>query len=206
MDISQPYRNSDLRQQNLVEVHMGLFSIFYDNHGKDIFKWMHYLPIYEKHFQRFINQSITILEIGCLHGGSLQMWKRYFGPHARIVGIDINPKCAEHEEDQIHVRIGNQEDKTFLVQVAEEFGSFDIVIDDGSHICEHLIASFQVLYDYVKYNGVYVAEDLHTNYWPDYGGGVRRSGTFIEHAKLLIDELNAYHTKGDIRLVGDALI
>jgi 23S rRNA U2552 (ribose-2'-O)-methylase RlmE/FtsJ len=175
---------------------MSLWSQFYDNPGKDVFKWVHYLPIYEKHFQRYVNQTVTVLEIGCLHGGSLQMWKRYLGPHARIVGIDINPACAAHEEDQIHVRIGSQDDKAFLRKVAEEFGPFDIVIDDGSHICEHLIASFEVLYGFVKDNGIYVAEDLHTNYWNGYGGGVRRTGTFIEHAKLLIDELNAYHTQG----------
>jgi 23S rRNA U2552 (ribose-2'-O)-methylase RlmE/FtsJ len=175
---------------------MSLWSQFYENPGKDVFKWVHYLPIYEKHFQRYVNQTVTVLEIGCLHGGSLQMWKRYLGPHARILGIDINPACAAHEEDQIHVRIGSQDDKAFLRQVAEEFGPFDIVIDDGSHICEHLIASFEVLYGHVKDNGIYVAEDLHTNYWNGYGGGVRRTGTFIEHAKLLIDELNAYHTQG----------
>ena len=175
---------------------MSLWSQFYDNPGKDVFKWVHYLPIYEKHFQRYVNQTVTVLEIGCLHGGSLQMWKRYLGPHARIVGIDINPACAAHEEDQIHVRIGSQDDKAFLRKVAEEFGPFDIVIDDGSHICEHLIASFEVLYGFVKDNGIYVAADLHTNYWNGYGGGVRRTGTFIEHAKLLIDELNAYHTQG----------
>jgi 23S rRNA U2552 (ribose-2'-O)-methylase RlmE/FtsJ len=175
---------------------MSLWSQFYENPGKDVFKWVHYLPIYEKHFQRYVNQTVTVLEIGCLHGGSLQMWKRYLGPHARIVGIDINPACAAHEEDQIHVRIGSQDDKAFLRKVAEEFGPFDIVIDDGSHICEHLITSFEVLYGFVKDNGIYVAEDLHTNYWNGYGGGVRRTGTFIEHAKLLIDELNAYHTQG----------
>ena len=175
---------------------MSLWSQFYDNPGKDVFKWVHYLPNYEKHFERFVNRPLTLLEIGCLHGGSLQMWKRYFGPHARIVGIDINPDCAAHTEDQIDVRIGSQDDKAFLQRVADEFGPFDIVIDDGSHVCEHLVASFQALYGHVKDTGIYVAEDLHTNYWDGYGGGLRRPGTFIEHAKLLIDELNAYHAQG----------
>lgn len=174
---------------------MSLWSEFYDNPGKDVFKWVHYLPIYEKHFQRYQNRPLTLLEIGCLHGGSLQMWKRWFGPHARIVGLDINPACAAHAEDQIEVHIGSQADPDFLQRVARQCGPFDIVIDDGSHICEHLVTAFEVLYPHVKDDGIYVAEDLHTNYWPEYGGGVRAPGSFIEHAKGLVDQLNAYHAR-----------
>jgi len=174
---------------------MSLWSLFHENPGKDVFKWVHYLPNYEKHFERFVNRPLTLLEIGCLHGGSLQLWKRYFGPHARIVGIDINPACAAHVEDQIDVRIGSQDDPAFLQKVVDEFGPFDIVIDDGSHMCAHILASFRVLYPHVKENGLYVAEDLHTNYWPEYGGGLRAPGSFIEHAKGLVDELNAYHAR-----------
>ena len=175
---------------------MSLWSMFHENPGKDVFKWVHYLPIYEQHFQRYVNKPVTVLEIGCLHGGSLQLWKRHFGPHARIVGIDINPACAAHAEDQIDVRIGSQDDLVFLDKVVDEFGPFDIVIDDGSHACAHLIASFNALYGHVKDDGIYVAEDLHSNYWEEYGGGLRKPGTFIEMAKLLIDELNAYHSRG----------
>lgn len=179
---------------------MSLWTDFYDNTGKDIFKWVHYLPIYEAHFARYVNRPLKMLEIGCLHGGSLQMWKRYFGPHVHIVGIDINPACADHAEDQIDVRIGSQDDTAFLAKVVEEFGTFDIVLDDGSHVCEHQIISFKALYPHVKDDGIYVVEDLHTNYWDEYGGGLRRPSTFIEHTKMLIDELNAYHSRGALEV------
>lgn len=179
---------------------ISLWSLFYDNPEKTVFKWTHYLPIYERHFARFVNRPLTILEIGCLHGGSLQMWKRYFGPFATIVAIDIDPAAARHEEDQIKVRIGDQSDPVFLQRVIEEFGPFDIVIDDGSHIAEHAPASFKVLYSHVKENGIYAVEDLHTNYWDDYNGGYRNPSTFIELTKNLIDELNAYHTRGAVEV------
>lgn len=177
---------------------MNLWTLFNVNDGKTVFKWTHYLPIYEQHFQRFVNRPVNILEIGCLHGGSLQMWKRFFGPAANIVSIDINPEAKQHEEDQVHVRIGDQSDEAFLLSVVEEFGKFDIIIDDGSHICEHLTKTFSVLYQHVLDHGIYVVEDLHTNYWPDYGGGLREPASFIELAKNLIDELNAYHTRGAV--------
>jgi 23S rRNA U2552 (ribose-2'-O)-methylase RlmE/FtsJ len=170
--------------------------MFYENPGKDIFKWNHYLPIYEKHFFRFVNRPVTILEIGCLHGGSLQLWKRYFGPHATIIGVDIEPGCLSHVEDQISIRIGSQNDRAFLSSVVEEFGSIDIVIDDGSHFSDDQIISFNTLFDHLSDNGIYAVEDLHTNYWTEAGGGVKKPGTFIETAKQLIDELNAYHTRG----------
>ena len=174
---------------------MSLWSLFYGNEGKAVFKWTHYLPIYEHHFGRFQNRPLTILEIGCLHGGSLQMWKRYFGPFATIVGIDIDPNALNHTEDQIHIRIGDQSDETFLLSLLEDFGKFDIIVDDGSHACEHITKAFSVLYSHVADNGIYTVEDLHTNYWPEYGGGLKSPASFIELAKGLIDELNAYHTR-----------
>ncbi len=175
---------------------MSLWSLFNANDGKTVFKWTHYLPIYEHHFSRYVNRPITLLEIGCLHGGSLQMWKRFLGPHVTIVSIDIDPNARNHEEDQVHIRIGDQSDESFLLSLVEEFGKFDIIIDDGSHVCEHQIKSFSVLYPHVTDLGLYALEDLHTNYWPDYGGGYKKPSTFIELAKNLIDELNAYHTRG----------
>ena len=177
---------------------MSLWADFLSNgDGRVIHKWKHYYPIYERHFARFANQSVTLLEIGCGDGGSLQMWKRYFGPHAQIVGIDIEPRCAEFEEDQIAVRIGSQDDPAFLDRVTAEFGPFDIVIDDGSHVQAHVAASFAYLYAGLSKSGVYFVEDLHTAYWPDFGGGLGKPDTFVEIAKGLIDELNADHARDD---------
>jgi hypothetical protein len=173
---------------------LSLWTQFYFNEGKKAFKWSHYLPIYEHHFQRFVNRPLTLLEIGGLNGGSLQMWKGYFGPQATIVCIDINPEVKQHEEDQIHVRIGDQSDTAFLQTLVDEFGQFDIVIDDGSHFSPHQIVSFDFLYPHTKENGVYLVEDTHTSYWPEWGG-LKRPGTFMEFTKDLIDSLNAYHTR-----------
>jgi cephalosporin hydroxylase len=127
------------------------------------------------------------------------MWRRYFGPHAQIVGIDIRPECANFEEDQIAVRIGDQADSRFLGSVIEEFGRPDIVLDDGSHVMEHVVATFKFLYQHTSANGVYMVEDLHTAYWPEYGGGLHQPGSFIELCKTLLDELNADWTRDAMR-------
>ena len=127
------------------------------------------------------------------------MWKRFLGPHARIVGIDLRPECKEFAEDQIEIRIGDQSDKAFLLDLCKEFGAPDVVLDDGSHIMSHIHASFSILYPQLPRNGVYLVEDLHTAYWPEYEGGLKRQESFIETCKGLIDELNADHSRGAFR-------
>lgn len=175
---------------------MALWSDFLTNDKRIIHKWKHYFPIYERHFKDFVYKPVTFIEIGCGKGGSLQMWKRYFGPHARIIGIDINPDCKRFEEDQIEVHIGQQQDHQLLQSLINEVGAPDIVLDDGSHVMSHIIASFQFLYPRMAKNGIYMVEDLHTAYRDEFEGGLRKPSTFIELCKNLIDELNADHTRG----------
>jgi cephalosporin hydroxylase len=175
---------------------VNLWQDFLTNDKKIINKWVHYFPIYERHFSPWRNKSLTFLEIGVSKGGSLQMWQRFFGPLAKIVGIDINPGCAEHEGPGIFVRIGDQSDHAFLQTIVDEFGAPDIVLDDGSHHMSHVSDSFRFLYPRMDKNGVYMVEDLHTAYWEEYGGGMDNPQTFINLAKTCIDRLNADHTRG----------
>jgi hypothetical protein len=175
---------------------MTLWSDFQTNDQHIIHKWKHYFPAYERHFAKFVNTDVVFLEIGCGQGGSLQMWKRFLGPYARIVGIDLRPECKEFAEDQIDIRIGDQSDKTFLLGVCKEFGVPDVVLDDGSHVMSHIHASFSALYPQLPRNGVYMVEDLHTAYWSEFEGGLERKESFMETCKHLIDELNADHSRG----------
>lgn len=176
---------------------------FTQNNSRLIDKWMHYFDIYEKHFSRFRNKEICILEIGVFQGGSLQMWKNYFGDKAKIYGIDINPDCKKLEEENIQIFIGSQSDRQFLKEVRNNIPLIDILIDDGGHKMQQQIISFQELFNHVKPNGVYLCEDLHTSYWLLFGGGHKRKGTFIEFSKNFIDQLNAYHSQQKSLYVND---
>jgi hypothetical protein len=182
---------------------MNLWQDFLTNDQRVIHKWVHYFPIYERFFSNWRNKSLTFIEIGIGQGGSLQMWQRFFGPMAKIIGIDINPQCKAYESPGIFVRIGDQSDHVFLAEVIDEFGSPDIVLDDGSHQMEHILSSFEFLYPFMYKNAIYMVEDLHTAYWEEYGGGIDNSGTFINFAKDCIDRLNADHSRG--RLTPDLI-
>jgi cephalosporin hydroxylase len=170
-----------------------LHRYYLNNGGKKLSKWMHYFDIYERHFEKFRGKNPTVLEIGVFGGGSLAMWKGYFGAGCKIIGIDVDPECKAHEAEDIEVFIASQDSPAVVDDIMAKYKSIDIVIDDGSHMQEHMIASFTLLYEKLAADGVYLVEDTHTSYWPDYGGGLRKPGTFIEYCKYKIDELSAFH-------------
>lgn len=164
---------------------------------KVVYKWEHYFPAYEENFSSYRNKDFVFLEIGVAAGGSLQMWRKYFGPLVTIVGIDNNPEF-KYDSPGINIRIGDQSDVEFLKSIVDEFGIPQIVLDDGSHNVNHINTSFDYLYPLMGPNSVYMVEDLHTSYWEDYGGGIHNQNTFINRTKNFIDLLNADHSKGQI--------
>lgn len=168
---------------------------FRNNQGRLIHKWLHYFDIYDRHFAPYRKKNITVLEFGVAHGGSLQMWRDYFGRKARIIGVDIEPKCAKFGGKQIEIIIGDQEDRDFLRSLRERVGPVDIVIEDGGHTMTQQINTFEEIWPAVRDGGILLIEDLHTSYWENYGGGNKKPGTFIEYAKDLIDQMNAWHSK-----------
>lgn len=175
-----------------------LHKYFLANGGKRLHKWMHYFDIYERHFERFRNKSPVILEVGVFGGGSLEMWKEYFGAGAKIIGLDIDPSCKAHEADGIQIFIGSQDDPYVLNEIVEKYPEIDIVLDDGSHIMKHMVETFEYLYPKISPNGCYIVEDTHTCYWDEYGGGVKRVGSFMELVKDRLDDINAIHARGAI--------
>lgn len=182
-----------------------LAAYFFANPGRLMQKWHHYFDIYHRHFERFRGKSPVVLEIGVFHGGSLQMWKEYFGPGARIIGVDVDPRCTAAAEDGIEILIGDQADRGFLAEIRRRYPRIDIVIDDGGHTMPQQIASFEELYPHVQPEGVYLCEDIHTSYAPHFDGGYRREGTFIEYAKGLVDRLYAWYSYEPERFAVDAL-
>jgi len=176
---------------------------FAENTGGKIHKWKHYFEIYDRHFARFRGTEVHVLEIGVAHGGSLRMWKDYFGPQAHVYGVDIEPNTKALEEPQIQVLVGDQASVDFLLSVVAAVPRIDIVIDDGGHTMYQQEVTFETLFPHVSNDGVYLCEDLHTSYWGEYGGGYMREGTFIERSKRLVDEINAWHSRSARLVVSD---
>jgi hypothetical protein len=182
--------------RRVVQPQGALEGIFYGHKGRLAHKWHHYLEIYERHLEPLGRRAepVRLLELGVSAGGSLDIWRKYFGPSARIVGIDIDPACASRVSAENTVIIGDQSDPGVLAAAIDKLGGgVDIVIDDGSHLGRHQIASFNYLYPRISEHGIYFCEDLHCSYWDSHEGGYRRPGTFIEFGKDLIDRLHAWY-------------
>jgi hypothetical protein len=170
-----------------------LREIYEEHNDRLMHKWDHYIDIYDKFFSPYRDKEIVFVEIGVAHGGSLQMWRKYFGEKALLFGIDINPECKKFEEGNTKILIGSQTDEKFLEEVKSKIPPIDILIDDGGHTMKQQITTFNILFDHVKMNGLYVCEDLHTSYWYEYGGGLHNKNSFIEFSKKFIDNIHSWY-------------
>ena len=157
-----------------------------------------YMSHYQNHFNSFRNRKINLLEVGVggfenpsIGGHSLRMWKAFF-KRGTIHAIDIVEKSSLQEK-RIKIFKGSQVDLDFLKDVVNSMPKIDIIIDDGSHINEHVITTFNFLFPKLKTKGIYVIEDTQTAYWPKYGGtnrGNSESKTSMNYFKSLTDGLN----------------
>lgn len=186
------YKGSNMTTDNFFHKFMT------NNTGKRVDKWEHYFAVYERHLSRFRNKSPVMLEIGVFGGGSLAMWREYFGPGCKIIGLDINPDCKAHEAEDIEIFIGSQDDEAIIATILAKYGLLNVVIDDGSHRMDHMKRTFELLYPKIDTNAAYIVEDTHTCYWPRWGGGYRKQDTFQEFSKDRTDDLNAAYTDGEL--------
>jgi len=174
--------------------------IFEAHTGNLVDKWNHYFEIYDRYFTGYVGKEVAVLEIGVSQGGSIDLWKKFFGKKLRYYGIDINPGCKKFEGENVKIFIGSQEDVAFLEKVKTEIEDLDIIMDDGGHTMKQQITSFQTLFSKVKYGGIYLCEDNITSYWYQFGGGLKRKNTFIEYIKNLVDVMHLWHAGKDIYL------
>ena len=138
-----------------------LHNYFYNhNEGPGIWKWDHYFDIYHQHFKKYIGKEVIVLEIGVYSGGSLGMWRKYFGSKSKIIGIDIESSCKSYESEQIEIVIGDQEDREFWKDFKIKYPSIDIVIDDGGHAANQQINTLIELLPHINPGGIYLCEDI----------------------------------------------
>ena len=156
-------------------------------------KYKNYFPVYERLFSRFKGKKITFVEIGVLSGGSLFMWRNYFGKDARIIGVELNPEAKRFEKDGFEIYIGNQSDENFWKGFFEKVGEVDIILDDGGHTNFQQIVTSCSCIPFIKDDGVLVVEDVFHSYGVSYGASGFYNPSkysFINFCKKTIDDVN----------------
>lgn len=179
------------------ELKNDLQKYFHTMAKRPIHKWSNYFEIYEAHLEAFRGTKVNLLEIGINGGGSLQMWKWYFGQKAKIYGIDID-ESKLFEEVKIKTFQCDVADRDQLKEVIGNMPTLDIVIDDGGHTMEQQIAAFEVIYPAISSNGIYICEDTHTSFFEEYGGGAKSKRTFMAVIKKYIEQLSANHSREQV--------
>lgn len=163
--------------------------IYKEHTGYVSHKYIHYFFVYDCIFKRFLEKEkpIKMLEIGVQNGGSSEIWKKYLPQGSIIHSLDIDERCQSLKfSEGIFFHLGNATDAVFMEKTFGDI-QFDVIVDDGSHICKDVIQTFKYLFPKMKSGGCYIVEDMHTSYWKKYGGGIYNKKNSIEYFKKLIN-------------------
>ena len=158
------------------------------NHG--------YHRFYYHALKHLCDASFNMLEIGIEGFQSVDMWKRFF-PKAKIYGIDIN---REYKDGRMCIFKADQSNLQHLQAVLQAMDSAKcaFINDDGSHIPEHQILTFNEFFPKLLTDGgVYIIEDIETSYWKTKGlygydtrYGYQHPKSIVTVFKHILDWLN----------------
>ena len=153
-------------------------------------KWSNYFEIYDNLFKRFANKKITLVEVGIGNGGSLFMWRNYFGKKAKIIGVELNPEAKELEKNGFKIFIGDQSDPNFWKNFFKKVGKIDILIDDGGHTNLQQVTTFMESIKHIKSGGMIVVEDTHTSYMREKGFKNPSKFSFINFTSYIVEAIH----------------
>lgn len=120
-----------------------------------------YLNKYEFFFKELKDEPIRILELGVFNGSSLSTWADYF-TKAQIYGVDIEEACSHYVHDRCQVILQDLGDEELFKELY--FIEPSIIVDDASHYTSHQIKALYHLLPMLKTGGIYIIEDLGTNF------------------------------------------
>jgi len=148
-----------------------------------------YFQVYEETLSKYKGKEFTFVEIGVLNGGSLFMWREFFGPKARIIGVDLNPLAKKWEKEGFEIYIGSQSSPKFWNEFFNSTGMVDVILDDGGHTEEQQIITTAHCVPFINDGGLLIVEDVHTSYLK--GSGNPSKYSFISFSKNIIDAINS---------------
>lgn len=153
---------------------------------------------YERFYADFLagfDGNGSIVEIGYGNGESIGFWKSLY-PSAFLYVID---RDVELEGDGFKVLKCDQSSSHQLAELRDFLRVKDVavILDDGSHIPEHQLETFNILFGVLRQGGVYIVEDTECSYWR-YGDcygyktryGLRSGRSLINKMKLLPHWIN----------------
>ena len=131
---------------------------------------------YELEFSKYQNKKINFLEIGIMSGGCFLLWKEYFKKANKLVGVDCTDRFLHLECKKIE-GVEFIFDNAYDSEFSKTLPTFDIIIDDGSHVFEDQIKFLELYLPKLRSGGVLIVEDVAKEEYFE---------TFIETSKKLV--------------------
>lgn len=184
-----------------MEQTMTLRDLYVEHTGKVSQKWSLYLDVYERVLAPWRERPVALVEVGVQNGGSLEIWARYFRNATVLVGCDVDERCGalRFDDPRIRVVVGAINMAPSACAIEAHAATFDLFIDDGSHLSPDVIAAFCNYFPLVRPGGVYIVEDLHCAYRPEWQGGIARPNA-VAFFKMLVDAMHHGYWKDDAPL------
>jgi hypothetical protein len=155
-----------------------------------------YDKIYDFFLKNMYEKQGSILEIGINKCSSLKVWLELF-PNAYIYGIDIK---VEKQGSKFEIFKKDQSKEQDLLEIKEKIKDKNLffINDDGSHIPEHQLLTFNTFFPLLEEGGIYIIEDIETSYWTKKGlygystrYGYKHEKSIIELFKDVADGVNS---------------
>lgn len=116
-----------------------------------------YTETYDKLFAPF-QKGCSFLEVGLALGDSIDLFDEYF-ENSDIVGVDISVVFTPKKyKNNVAIIEADATKANFLRDIKGK--TFDIVIDDGSHMTQDQLDTFNLLKGSMNKGGIYVIEDI----------------------------------------------
>jgi hypothetical protein len=158
--------------------------------------WRHkYHYFYPKYIEYYKNvKNAAMLEIGVDNKYSLNLWLEYF-QDAYIYAVDIGVSDKGERYEIIKADQSNIFELENLKRIIKK--PLFLILDDGSHIPNHQLLTFDNLFDILLPGGTYIIEDIECSYWTNGElfnyptmNGYKHPNSLVEFFKLVIDDLN----------------
>lgn len=191
-DRASVHRPANWREHNVDQGTLaGLLDAIGLQHGTDKASDRHdYLRVYEQQIP--YSPKGSLLELGWLDGASMSTWRDWLPEAWTVTGLDIEVKLPMVGVNFVH---GNQDDGFIIAVTARDYGPFDVIIDDASHINPLTIASFTLLWEHLAPGGLYFIEDLQVSYYPEWKGNPDpdKGNTIMQFLKSRADDVHNEH-------------
>ncbi|KHN79175.1 hypothetical protein Tcan_14069 [Toxocara canis] len=159
---------------------------------------INYFAPYAQFLCALKNEEVSVLEIGIdassskqKDGGNLYKWAQFFPRAASIVGMGVS-KDAFNMPANMKMIHANRTNSKLIKKVCEDYGPFDVVVDEVSHINRDTVTAFSLIWNCMKFESIYILEDKQSSQWRRTSSSVgsETNRTAINFFRSLIDEQN----------------